>query len=91
MLKVAQEGDGNILVDVGCNDKAGFEMFVFDQPMNILKQYGILPEQITDIVITHHHHDHIEASGDYPNATIHILFNMTAKNRSMCFVVTSVM
>lgn len=72
VIYLIQDGERNILVDVGCNDGAGFEMSVFSKPVDILREYGVMPEDITDIVITHHHHDHIEAVNDYPNATIHM-------------------
>lgn len=62
----------NILVDVGCDDGAGFEMSIFKKPVDILKEYGLDPKDITDVVITHAHHDHIEAIRYYENATIHI-------------------
>lgn len=72
VIYLIQTGKRNILIDAGCNDGAGFVMSVFDKPVNILKQYGLMPEDITDIVITHHHHDHIEAVKDYPKAIIHM-------------------
>lgn len=62
----------NILVDVGCDDGAGFEMSLFKKPVDVLKEYGLSPEDITDVIITHSHHDHIEAIGYYENARIHI-------------------
>lgn len=71
-IYLIQDAGRNILIDAGCNDGAGFEMSVFDKPVNILKQYGVMPEDITDVVITHHHHDHIEAVKDYPNAVVHM-------------------
>lgn len=67
-----QEGARNILIDVGCNDGAGFVMSCFCRPVEVLKAYGISPKEITDVIITHHHHDHIEAIGGYTNAVIHI-------------------
>lgn len=72
VIYLIQEGERNILVDAGCNDGAGFNMSVFCKPVDILKEYGLLPEDITDIVITHHHHDHIEAVKDYPKAIIYM-------------------
>ena len=71
-IYLIRDGERNILVDAGCNDGAGFVMSVFDKPVNILKDYGVMPEDITDVIITHHHHDHIEAIRDYPNAVIHM-------------------
>ena len=67
-----QEGDRNILIDVGCNDGAGFVMSCFCKPAELLKNYGIAPEEVTDVVITHHHRDHIEAIGSYRNAVIYM-------------------
>lgn len=71
-IYLIQTGDKNILVDVGCDDGAGFEMSVFKKPVEVLKEYGLDPSEITDVIITHSHHDHIEAIGYYKNATIHI-------------------
>ena len=62
----------NILVDVGCDDGAGFEMSVFKKPVDVLKDFGVSPEEITDVVITHAHHDHVEAIKYYKKAVIHI-------------------
>lgn len=62
----------NILVDAGCDDGAGFEMSVFQKPVDILKDYGLSPNDITDVVITHSHHDHVAAIGYYENSIIHV-------------------
>lgn len=72
VIYLIQDGERNILVDAGCNDGAGFVMSIFRKPVDVLRDYGVEPEDITDIVITHHHHDHIEAVKDYPNAIVHI-------------------
>ena len=67
-----QTKNKNILVDVGCDDGAGFKMSLFKKPVEVLKEYGLSPKDITDVIVTHSHHDHIEAVGYYGNATIHI-------------------
>lgn len=72
VIYLIQDGERNILIDVGCNDGAGFVMSMFEKPVQMLKEYGLMPEDITDVVITHHHHDHIAAVSDYPNATVHM-------------------
>lgn len=64
--------DRNILVDAGCDDGAGFEMSVFQKPVELVRECGLAPEDITDVVITHAHHDHVEAVRHYSRATIHI-------------------
>lgn len=64
--------DRKILIDAGCNTMPGFDMKNFFGPVAALQQCGILPQEITDVVITHAHHDHIEAVQDFPNAVIYI-------------------
>jgi len=71
-IYLIQTENKNILVDVGCDDGAGFEMSLFKNPVDILREYGLSPNDITDVVITHSHHDHIEAVRYYKNAVIHI-------------------
>lgn len=61
-----------ILVDVGCDTMPGFELFEFQKPVEVLETYGVDRGDITDVIITHSHHDHIEAIGYYENATVHI-------------------
>ena len=62
----------NILVDAGCDDGAGFPMSVFKNPVEVLAECGLSPEEVTHVVLTHRHHDHVEAVGHYRNAVIHI-------------------
>lgn len=64
--------DKKILVDVGCDDGAGFEMSIFQKPVFVLEDYGLKASDITDVVVTHAHHDHIAAVNTYTNAVIHI-------------------
>ena len=54
-------------MDAGCDDGAGFEMSLFKKPIAVLKEYGLSPNDITDVIITHSHHDHIEAVKYYEN------------------------
>ena len=67
-----EEDDRKILVDVGCETMPGFELFEFEEPVKVLEAYGIKGSEITDILITHGHHDHIDAVHNYPEATVHI-------------------
>ncbi|MBR4058808.1 MAG: MBL fold metallo-hydrolase [Lachnospiraceae bacterium] len=61
-----------ILVDAGCDTMPGFEMINYERPVDVLGRYGYEPEDITDVVITHAHHDHIAAVGYYKNAVIYV-------------------
>lgn len=61
-----------ILVDAGCETMPGFDMKDFIGPVKALCNIGISPEEITDLIITHAHHDHIECVKHFKNAVIYI-------------------
>ncbi len=61
-----------ILIDVGCDTMPGFELFEFEMPVKVLEKCGVKRTEITDVIITHSHHDHIDAVYNYPQATIHL-------------------
>ena len=61
-----------ILVDAGCETMPGFDMSDFIGPVKALNNIGISPEAITDLVITHAHHDHIECAKYFKNAALYI-------------------
>ncbi len=64
--------DKLILVDAGCETMPGFDMKNFIGPIKALENIGIAADDITDVVITHSHHDHIECVKYFKNAVIHI-------------------
>ena len=61
-----------ILIDAGCDTMPGFEMQDFVGPVKALQLEGIDACDITDVVLTHAHHDHIEGVRHFSNAVIHI-------------------
>lgn len=61
-----------ILVDAGCETMPGFEMRDFIGTVQALKNIDITTKEITDVIITHSHHDHIECVKYFTNAVIHI-------------------
>lgn len=67
-----QTKDKNILVDAGCDTMPNFDMKRYYSPSFVLRQVGFSAEDITDVIITHAHHDHIEAVSYFKNATVHI-------------------
>lgn len=69
LIKIKEK---HILVDAGCETMPWFEMQDFIGSVKALENIGITPEQITDVLITHSHHDHIECVKYFKNATIHI-------------------
>ena len=72
MIYLIETADRRILVDAGCDTMPGFVMVNYERPVDVLAGYGYAPEDITDVVITHAHHDHIAAVGYYKHAVIHI-------------------
>ena len=64
--------DKFILVDAGCETMPGFKMEDFIGTGLALNKINVTPEDITDVIITHSHHDHIECVKYFKNATIHI-------------------
>lgn len=66
------DGERKILVDAGCETMPNFVMQDFVSPVSVLEDLGFYADEITDVVITHAHHDHIHAIGHYKNATVHI-------------------
>ena len=61
-----------VLVDAGCDDLPGFVMLERFSPVEALHRHGVSPEQVTDIIITHAHHDHIDGVRYFPNACVYL-------------------
>lgn len=61
-----------ILIDAGCDTMPWFVMEKFHSPTFVLRQIGFSADDITDVIVTHAHHDHIHAVTHFKNAVIHI-------------------
>ena len=70
-----EEKDKKILVDVGCDTMPGFPLYEFEKPAEIMKKGGVKPEDITHILLSHSHHDHIDALRYYKKAKVYIQEN----------------
>ena len=64
--------DKKILVDVGCDTMPKFTLFEFQNPVDVLESSDINRSEITDILLTHTHHDHIDALRYYPQANVYL-------------------
>lgn len=67
---LAETEGKKILIDVGCDTMPGFPLYEFRKPIQLLEEYGIGRQEITDVLLTHSHHDHIDAVRYYPEAEI---------------------
>ncbi len=61
-----------ILVDAGCETMPGFDMRDHISPVQALRSIGITPSDITDVILTHAHHDHIECVSYFEKSTVYI-------------------
>ena len=69
---VIKDNNRTILVDAGCETMPGFDMHNFVGSVKALEKNRIFTDSITDVVITHAHHDHIECVKYFDKAVIHI-------------------
>lgn len=68
-------GNRNILIDAGCDTMPGFVMKKHYSPSFVVREADVTADEITDVVITHSHHDHIEGLKHFKNAIVHIQKN----------------
>lgn len=80
--------DGDILVDTGFNDVAARERSrtLTINPADALERFGVHPESIRDVVVTHLHYDHAGNLDRFPNARFHVQDREVsfATGRCMC-------
>lgn len=82
-----ETGKKKILVDAGCGTMPGFPLYTFCSPVEILEKSGINRTEITDILLTHTHHDHADGLRYYPQAKVYVQENEkdTAFGYAPCF------
>ena len=76
---LARQGDRNVLLDCGFMNEGGgaemairFEIPSWVSPLRMLGEMGIRPNDISDIVLSHAHFDHMGSIGEFPKAKLHI-------------------
>ncbi len=69
-----RSGDRTILVDTGYDAEEGLarDRPIRMDPREALKPFGIAPEDVTEIIVTHLHYDHAGGLHLFPNATLHL-------------------
>ncbi len=73
MVYVAKGNNKTILVDAGFTETPpmyNMQAFTYVRPDSILKRININPNDITDIILTHPHWDHIGGIDLFPNAMV---------------------
>lgn len=77
---LVRDGDRTIVVDPGMAPSAG-------AILDPLASLGVRPEDVTDVVLSHHHPDHTLYAGLFPNAAVHdhwAIYRGTAWEDSDC-------
>ncbi len=76
---LAQRDGRNVLLDCGfMNEGGGAEMAIrFDvpywvSPVRMLSEFGVAPEAVSDVVLSHAHFDHMGSIAEFPKAKLHI-------------------
>jgi glyoxylase-like metal-dependent hydrolase (beta-lactamase superfamily II) len=76
---LARNGDRVALLDCGfINEGGGAEMAIrFDvpwwiSPLRMLDEFGVAPSDVSDIVLSHAHFDHMGSIAEFPKAKLHI-------------------
>ena len=76
MVWLIKGSDRNILVDAGflndMEDAKEFKIVNYMRPDSAISKLGLKPGDITDIILTHPHWDHIDGVGLFPNAHVWI-------------------
>lgn len=72
MVYLIKSANRFILADAGCETMPGFEMENFKGTVAALAEMGVAPTDVTDVLITHAHHDHIQCVKYFQNADIYI-------------------
>ena len=68
LFYLIETDDRRILIDVGCNNMYGWDMKHLVSPALLLRRYGLSPLDITDVIISHPHYDHIACAKYFKNA-----------------------
>jgi glyoxylase-like metal-dependent hydrolase (beta-lactamase superfamily II) len=76
---LARNGQSVVLVDTGFMREGGGEAMSVKfgiphwiSPLRMLDEMGVSPEDVTDIVLSHAHFDHMGSIGKFPKARLHI-------------------
>lgn len=71
---VLKNGARSILVDTGYDDAESTRRArpIITQPSQMLAEFGLAPDAVDTIILTHLHYDHAGSLSDFPHATLHV-------------------
>ena len=76
---LARHGDRAVLIDTGFMREDGGELMAerfgiaqWVSPLRLLEEVGVTPAQVSDIVVSHAHYDHMGSIHKFPNAHIYL-------------------
>ncbi len=81
LFYLIEQNDRRILIDTGCNGMEGWVIRHFCSPALLLRKYGLSPQDITDVIISHPHYDHNACSGYFGNARFFMHKDALEENR----------
>lgn len=67
-------GERTIVIDTGFSPFSSEKRRrpYLHRPADLLRRIGIVPEQVSDVILTHLHYDHVGNLADFPAATFHV-------------------
>ena len=71
---VLKNNDQIVLVDTGYDQEEANRRNrpIIRSPSKAIRDFGINPEKISDVIITHLHYDHAGGLNEFPNAKFHL-------------------
>jgi glyoxylase-like metal-dependent hydrolase (beta-lactamase superfamily II) len=83
---VIRNAERTIVVDTGFGERAARERGreIMIHPAEALRRFGVDPDKVEDVVITHLHYDHAGNLDSFPNARIHLQDAEMAYATSRC-------
>lgn len=76
---LARHGERAVLIDTGFMREAGGELMAerfgiaqWISPLRLLAEVGVAPDQVTDIVLSHAHYDHMGSIHKFPGAQLYL-------------------
>lgn len=69
-----KNGDNTILVDTGFDEKESIARGrqLHETPAELVKRFGLAPQNIDNVIVTHMHYDHAGGLADFNHATFHL-------------------